>query len=87
MKSVEASDFGPFAFFCKVHEKIFVDDAIGGGEECEDVLDEVLLVLAQLLPVLAVVLRKSGAQIGDLNEGCWTPAREGSHAKLGQARL
>lgn len=35
--------------------EILKDNTVGGSEECENVLDEVLLVIIKLLPVLNVL--------------------------------
>jgi hypothetical protein len=39
----------------EAHAEVLEHDAVGGGEEGEDVADEVALVVRQVLPVLLVV--------------------------------
>ena len=39
----------------EAHAEVLEDDAVGGGEEGENVRDEVLLIIGEVLPVLHVV--------------------------------
>ena len=52
LESVEAPNFGPLALVGEVHEQVFVNDTIGRGEEGERKLEKVLLIRAQLFPVV-----------------------------------
>jgi hypothetical protein len=41
----------------EAHSQVLVDDAVRGGEEGEDVADEVPLIVVQCLPVLHIVAK------------------------------
>ena len=57
LEAVEAARLRQLDFGREALAEVLVDNAIRRGEESENVFDEVLLVLAQLLPVGHVVLR------------------------------
>jgi hypothetical protein len=55
LEAVEAASLGDLDLGGEAAGEVLEDDAIGGGKEGEDVLDEVLLVVSQLLPVRHVL--------------------------------
>ena len=57
LEAVEAARLRQLDLGREALAEVLVDNAIRRGEESENVFDEVLLVLAQLLPVGHVVLR------------------------------
>ena len=55
LKAVEASGLGHLDLLHEPLNQVFVDDAVGSREECEDVRHEMLLLLLQLGPVRQVL--------------------------------
>ena len=55
LESVEAPGLRNLNFCAEPLSKVFKYNSIRGGKEGEDVLDEVLLVLGKLLPVLGIL--------------------------------
>lgn len=55
LETVEAASLGDLNLSHEALSEIFEDDTVGGSEEGENVLDEVLLVIIQLFPVLNVL--------------------------------
>jgi hypothetical protein len=55
LAGVEMARLGPLDFAAEIHGQILVDDTVAGRKEGENVLDEVLLVIIELLPVLNVL--------------------------------
>jgi len=55
LKIVEAARFGELDLSREVFDKVFVDDAIRGGKESKDVLDEVLLGGLELIELSLVL--------------------------------
>ncbi len=55
LETVKTAGLGYLDFSSKSLSKIFEDDAIRGSEESKNVLNKVLLVICQLLPVLNVL--------------------------------
>jgi hypothetical protein len=53
--------------------EVLEHDAVRGREECEDVLDEVALVVAELLPVLGII-----TQVDLLGCAAWEATRDSS---------
>ena len=49
------SHLGELHLAHEAHAEVLEDDAVGGGEEGENVRDEVLLIIGEVLPVLHVV--------------------------------
>lgn len=49
------SHLGELHLAHEAHAEVLEDDAVGGGEEGENVRDEVLLIVGEVLPVLHVV--------------------------------
>jgi len=54
LESVERSGLSDLDFVAELDAEIFVDDAIRGGEESQDVLDEILLLFGEVLPVVQI---------------------------------
>lgn len=54
LEAVEAAGFGDLHLTHEVFYEVFVDDAVGRGEKSEDVLDEVLFVVGEFVPVSEV---------------------------------
>jgi hypothetical protein len=55
LKPVEAPCFRDLDLARESHGEVLVHNPVAGSEECEDVLDEVPLVVAQTLPVLHIL--------------------------------
>ena len=55
LETVEAPGFGDLNFVREVLREVFVDDAVAGREEGQDVAHEVALVVGHVSPVLVVV--------------------------------
>ena len=55
LESVEAAGLGTLDLGGEVGGQVLVHDAVGGGEEGEDVADEVTLVGVEVLPILEVI--------------------------------
>jgi hypothetical protein len=56
LEAVEAASLGDLDLAGEALDKVLVDDAIGGGEECEDVGDEEALVVVEApVPVMKVL--------------------------------
>ena len=56
LETVEASSFSSLHFSRESFNKVFIDDTIRSSEECEDVRDEVPLVVVEaMVPVPVVV--------------------------------
>ena len=51
LKAIEASCFGDCDFGDEVVAQVFVDDSVGGSEECENVRDEVTFVGMEIVPI------------------------------------
>lgn len=58
LETVEASSLGNLYLAREALDKVLVDDAIGGGEEGEDVGDEEALVIVETLVPVVKVLRE-----------------------------
>ena len=54
LEAVEASGFRRCDFSCKVATEVFVDDAIGGRKEGENMQDEVLFGCRESVPVYSI---------------------------------
>ena len=55
LEAVEAAGFGDLHFAAEALDEVLVDDAVGGGEEGEDVGDEEALVVVEaLVPVVEI---------------------------------
>lgn len=55
LEAVEASCFWDLDFAAESLDQVFVDNAVGGGEEGEHVGDEIFLVIVQpIIPVMQV---------------------------------
>ena len=54
LKSVEAADFRSLDLGHKSLDQVLVHDSIRSGEEGENMLDEILLALLQLLPIVHI---------------------------------
>ena len=54
LEAVEAAGFGDLDVVHEAASEVLEDDAVGGGEEGEDVLDEVAFVVGEVLPVLLI---------------------------------
>ena len=54
LESVETADLSGLDLRHEPLDEVLVDDAVRGGEEGQDVLDEVLLALFQLFPIVIV---------------------------------
>jgi hypothetical protein len=77
LEAVESAGFRDLNFFHETDPQIFIDDAVRGSKESQDVRNEMLLVIGQRLPVLDVAaqidffgcserLRKEGNQCNSL---------------------
>jgi hypothetical protein len=55
LEPIEASCLGDLDLSTETLSEIFKDDSIGGCEKGENVLDEVLLVVIELFPVLDIL--------------------------------
>ena len=56
LEAVERTSLGPHHLVREVHSKILVDDPIACCEECEHVLEEMLFIWLQFIPVLLVLV-------------------------------
>ena len=54
LETIECAGFGDLDFLHETDTEVFVDDAVGSGEEGEDVGDEVAFVVVKGFPVLGV---------------------------------
>ena len=54
LETIEGASFRPAHFVGEIHDKVLVHNAVTGGEERKNVLDEVLLVIVEVFPVLEV---------------------------------
>ena len=54
LEAIEALCFGDCDFGDEVAAQVFVDNSVGGSEECEDVRDEVTFVGMEVVPVSGV---------------------------------
>jgi hypothetical protein len=68
LESIEGTGLSHLYLSRELHRQILSHDSIRCREECQDVLDEVLLVFVQLLPVMQVLHQV---------DFFWSP--EGSH--------
>ena len=55
LETVEGAGLRPAHFVGEVHDEVLVHDTVAGGKERKNVLDEVLLVIVEVLPVLEVL--------------------------------
>ena len=89
LEAVEAARLGQLDLGRESLAEVLVDNAIRRGEESENVFDEVLLVLAQLIPVGHVVLRwQVRARRSRVRAGgqCEQPEVAGARAHARRAR-
>ena len=54
LKPVEEPSLGALDLLGEVTGEVFVDNAIGGGEECEDVGNEMAFIVGEILPIFEV---------------------------------
>src|SRR5210317_357895 len=51
LKSIEEAGLGALDFGGKVTREVFVDNSIGGSEECEDAGDEMTFIIGEAVPI------------------------------------
>lgn len=56
LEAIEAPCFWYLYFGAELLGEVFKDDAIGGSEECKDILDEMLLITAKFLPIFEILI-------------------------------
>ena len=54
LKSIEEAGLEALDFDGKVTREVFVDNSIGGSEECEDVGDEMTFIIGEAFPILEI---------------------------------
>lgn len=54
LKSIEEAGLEALDFGGKVTREVFVDNSIGGSEECEDVGDEMTFIIGEAFPILEI---------------------------------
>ena len=57
LEAVESASFGDLHFLHEADAQVFVDDAVRGGKEGEDVGDEVAFVVVERFPVLDIAAK------------------------------
>ena len=55
LETVEGTCFSPTNFVCKVYDKVLIHDTVTGCKESKNVLEEVLLIIIELLPVFEIL--------------------------------
>merc|ERR1712241_1506869 len=57
LEAVEAPSLGHLNFLHKSLDEVFVDDTVRSCEECQDVLDKILLLILQPVPIFQILAK------------------------------